>query len=249
MKHLLVTLFAAILYPCVVLAQVDSDELQRIHLHDGSVFIGKVVEENFFQVILVATTGDTLHINKGLISKKFEKKDEPKFFYSDVFFGSIDLNHNPDYGAAQIDLMAGYRIDERYSFGVGFGIHQDMLTAGGLFATNRYKVAYGTARRYFFLKKEIRPFVFTKAGHGFADNFTYGWEQNVHNGGFYSQTGIGLQFASRTKIRFFMSLSQHFQHTTGHQQSFINLPSNNPVNVAYDVWHSNVIFKIGMEFQ
>lgn len=233
----------------MVLGQNALSEERIIYLNDGSVLIGTTLEEDLNRIVLVVSTGDTLHIDKSLIRTRLKKIKATKFHYTKGIFASIDLNLLAVYNSNQIDLILGYRLNEKYALGIGVGAHTNSSNFNGIWPGNTFNPIYAYGRRYFALKMKNKPFIFMKAGYGFTRSPDFGWSntQIKNDGGLYAQPGIGLNFASRNKFRIIMSLSQYFQYSSGEQHSFDAF--NNPVEVNYSGIHSEFTFKIGIEFR
>lgn len=232
----------------LVLAQDDLSENRIIYLDDGSVLIGIVVEEELNQIVLVVITGDTLHIDKSLTREMIRKIKGPKFHYTYGLFASFDLDLLSGSDNHQVDLILGYRINEKYSVGIGVGSHTNNTYFNGLWTGNTFKPIYAYARRYIPLIMKNKPFIFMKAGYGFVRNSDFGWfNQFKYDGGAYAQPGIGLNFASRKKFRMIMSLSQYFQYSSGEQHSIDVF--GNLVDFEYSGIRSQFTFKIGIEFR
>ena len=228
-----------------------------INYEDGSVFVGNVVKANLYQFVLLASTGDSVHIEKSRILKMRILKNDVlvksrgKFHYKKGIFASFDLGILSNSG--QFDLLAGYRKNEKYSYGLGVGIHINETNISGFFVRNDFMPIYVYGRRYIG-KSNVGPFVFSKLGYGIP--YQTAVFDDDHSGGFFAQPGLGLHFASRSKFRFTMSLSQYIQYTTGNERfagfffdNFGNQIFNDTIDFDYSIWYTRVFLKVGIEFR
>lgn len=225
-------------------AQSGEPKLKTYYYEDGSVFIGTVLSENAQQIILKGSTGDTLHINKALLRTKATKVKPPKSFYSKGFFGSLNASIIP---AGQINLTLGHRINDKYSVGIGTGLHVYTHTQNGFFEDNSFLPVYIYGRRYLTSGKKVRPFVGLAVGYSFPLQDQFRPDGDEFNGGLYIQPELGLHFAGRRKSSFYMSIGQSFQQSSGSNSRddiFFN-----PVIIDYNRWYSRTTFKIGVEFK
>ena len=221
-----------------------------IQTFDGSVFIGSIVQETNTKLHFTILTGDTITLNKGLI-RKIRKTSEnilmhsrAKFHYTKGVFVNIQSGFGlDDNGSGQIDMTLGYRLNKRYSVGLGIGLsYYSTIFGGRWIETNSIPLfSYG---RYYPLDSKVRPYVDLRLGWGFPNRNAFGSD---HNGGVLMQPGIGIHFASKKNLRFLLSLSQVLQHTRG--DDFFIDPLGNPVSSDFSIWYNRTILKVGLEWR
>lgn len=230
-------------------AQADASKGSIVYNRDGSVFIGDLLEENSTQIVLFGSTGDTIHLDKDLIRRTLIGRTDiilhnrGKYHSTKGLFASAGGGIAATYeSSATLDFIVGYRKDEKFSFGAGIGYHLHETELGSNFLINKFAPAYIYGRRYLG-RSNAGPFVFSKLGYGFPIERGFNDE---YTGGVYAQPGLGLHFASRTDLKFIMSLSQYIQHSNGQRQRR-DLFSN-PVNIDYSIWYLRLMFNLTIEF-
>ena len=234
-------------------AQILDAKRVIISLHDGSVFIGRIVQEDELNMDLLVITQDTVHIQKGLIkdirrnSKDILIHSGGKMHYTGGPFFSINFGMGgnlADNPSADLDVIYGQRINKRWSVGggVALSLNSATLPSWQWITTHFMPVfAYG---RYYINDKKVRPFAHARLGYGFRTNIFWNDE---HTGGLHFQPGVGIHFASRKSSRFVISLSQMLQNTKGSTFNFDVF--SNPVNFNSNHWYNRTILKIGIEFK
>jgi len=233
-------------------AQILDANRVIISLHDGSVFIGTILQEDELNIDLMVITQDTVHIHKGLIrtihrnSKDILIHPGGKAHYIGGSFISTTLGWGGDFGdnpSADLDLIIGKRLNKRFSVGAGVALNANSAVIGNWnWIENHFMpvFAYG---RYYITDKKIRPFAFSRLGYGFRTNIFWNEE---HTGGVHIQPGVGIHFASRKSARFIITLSQMIQHTNGTRFNFDVF--SNPVSINYSHWYNRTMLKFGIEF-
>ena len=236
---------------CLLNGQVDAPKDRAIvYYRDGSVFIGRIVAEDVFALQLAISTGDTIRVELNEARKVLRSTRDilvasrGKFFYTKGMFTSFGLGGGGgDDTATLLDLMIGRRIDEKYSVAVGTGLHYYSFFFGNFWADTQFIPVYGYGR-YYLGRKNTRPFVFATAGYGFPSGTLF---FGNFAGGFQGRLGVGINWASRKKLRWLLTLSQTVQNVRG---SAANTdPFNNLVLYNYDLWLNRVVVKLGLEFR
>lgn len=237
-------LLTALLLCSTTYIEAQTKKSKTIYYDDGSVFVGNVISENDQQILLLATTGDTLHIDKNLIRGNRKKVRRPKFHYEKGPWAALNIGISPDF---QSDLLVGYRLNAKYSFALGTGIRDIYSEANGIWNNSVFVPIYAYGRRYFGLEKNARPFVGLVAGYSFPVNSGFSFNNHEFEGGATFEPGVGISFAARGKSRFVMSIGQNFQYSTGSNTETDIL--FNPIEIEYKRWYSRTVFKIGVEFR
>jgi len=256
MKATILSLFVLCLSIGQTLAQVKMPPETMIFYKDGSIFIGDIVEETTREITMVISTLDTVTLNKHFI-RRIKKAPQNiivhkngKYHYTKGVFASFDMG----YGLAenytfQADLTMGLRLNEKYSVGVGMGLHEydsffgvDNFLRSWTRNTFTPVYAYG---RYYPWKARWRPFADVKLGYGVP--LQSWWANGNRQGGPLLQPGIGVHFSSRKNFRLKISLSQTIQRAVG--TSFGQDSFNNEVRYDYRLWHNRTMLKLGWEFR
>ena len=235
-----------------ITAQITTENKAIINYYDGSVFVGYIVQEDAWQIKLVAVTRDTIHISKEFIKRILRNAENVllhqggKFHYRTGTFlsasGGVGLT---DDSSGDFELILGKRINTKLSVGIGGAIaNHANWDFNGLWLDNTFLPIFGYGR-YYLRDKKARVFAAASLGYGFAlDNLNFGGE---HTGGVYFQPAIGVHFASRKRARFILTLGQTLQHTKGTQFTWDNL--GNEIVFDYRFLFNRTMLKIGIEFK
>lgn len=218
---------------------------------DGSLFQGSIVSANQNKLQLKLTTGDTIHLNIGMIEKMINSdnhliKRRGKFHYRSGYFGYTSMaggSSNTD-GSFQFDVMAGYRLHERLSLGLGLGVDVHGLTLGNSWTTLNFNPVYSYSR-YYLNNRNWRLYTDTKLGYAIANNTDF---SDDHKGGLYFQPGIGFHIANKGKFKPHLSLSYLLLNAQGTSTDFTSW-FGGPVTHDFNVWYSRVMFKVAVEFK
>lgn len=224
-----------------------------VQYEDGSVFIGQIIQEGSLSMKMVLSTKDTISINKIYI-KRIRRTDKnislyngAKFHYTKGIFYSLqfggNVGDNVENETSQVDLIVGYRFNKKFAAGIGFGNSYNYTFSFGtdIDANATPVFAYG---RYYPIDKKIRPFIAGKIGWAFPSQEII---RGDHNGGFLIQPEIGVNFSSRRRIRFLISLGQQIQNISGELLDFD--PFGNRIESKYDLWFNRTVLKVGIEWK
>ncbi len=220
-----------------------------VQYNDGSVFIGDIVSEGTLNLKMILATNDTINLNKVNIEriKRGDKNisifEGAKFHYTKGFFMSLQLGGGFDNQTSQAVFIAGYRFNRKLAAGLGFGAGNNSTISFRTWIDASTIPVFAYARFYPF-DKRVKPFVASSLGYGFRDNNAFGAD---HTGGLFFQPEIGVNFASRRRLRFTLSIAQQLQHISG--SSFFFDQFSNPVTTNFNLWFNRTIFKIGIEWK
>ena len=228
----------------------ESRNMAIAYYKDGSVFIGPIVDEGAYSLSMVISTGDTILIDPGQIRKLLRGTDDiiirnrGRFFYTKGTFATFSLGvGGGDDNTSHLDLMIGRRLNEKVSLALGTGLHYNSFFFGNFWADSQFIPLYGYGR-YYMGRRNPRFFFYGSAGYGFpAGTLFFG----TFTGGVQAQAGVGVNWASRKKIRWLISLGQTFQHVRGTANSTDIF--SQPVVYDYNLWLNRIIFKLGIEFR
>ncbi len=224
-----------------------------IQYSDGSVFIGQIIYEGALDMKMVLTTQDTVTLNKVYI-KRIRRTDKnislynsAKFHYTKGVFYSLQfggsLVNDGSNSTGQIEAIIGYRFSKKLAAGIGIGSSiNSTFSFGTWIDANAIPVfAYG---RYYPIDKKVRPFVAGKLGWAFPDQNAFGGD---HQGGVLIQPEIGINFASRRRMRFLITLGQQIQNIRGENLDFDAF--GNRIESKYKLWFNRTVLKIGFEWK
>ena len=202
---------------------------------------------------MVLSTNDTITLNKVYI-KRIRRTDKnislfnsAKFHYTKGFFYSLQFGggftDEGNNGTSQADVIIGYRFNKKIAAGIGFGSsYNSTFSFGTWLETNSIPVfAYG---RYYPFDKKVRPFIASKIGWALPDQNAFGGD---HQGGILFQPEIGVNFASRRRMRFLITLGQQLQNIRGENLDFD--PFGNRIESKYNLWFNRTVLKIGFEWK
>lgn len=219
---------------------------KTFYYKDGSVFRGRVLYDNYKSVLLKLATGDTIELAKDQIVLRQVKIKKDKFHFNKGVFVSANLGISVE---PQVNLLIGYRLNEKYDLALGAGIHPLSRYTGGIYSLNTFYSLYAHGRKYFGREKSNRWYLFMNAGYSIGDNNDNGFfNDNIVKGGALFEPGLGIQFGSRKKIRYSLSLSQQFQYSSG-EINATDFLFNTNVNVKHSSWNSRTVLKFGINFK
>jgi len=224
-----------------------------VQYNDGSVFIGQIIYEGALDLKMILTTKDTINLHKVHI-KRIRRTDKnialfngAKFHYTKGLFYSLQLggggSDNANNVTNQTEVIIGYRFNKKVATGIGFGAsYNSTISFGDWLEANSLPVfAYG---RYYPFDKKVRPFIAGRLGWAFPNQDAFGGD---HRGGVLIQPEIGVNFASRRRMRFLLSIGQQIQNIRGENLNFD--PFFNPVTTKFNLWFNRTVFKIGFEWK
>lgn len=224
-----------------------------VQYNDGSVFIGNIVFEGTLQMKMALITNDTINLNKAYI-KRIKRGDKnislfesAKFHYTKGYFIALQIggmnSDNFNNETNEFTLIGGYRFSKKLAAGLGIGSGYNSTFSFGTWIDASTIPVFAYARYYPFDKK-IKPFIAGRLGWGFRDANNFGAD---HTGGIYFQPEIGINFASRKRIRFTLSLGQQIQHIKGSSVNFDQF--SNPITSNFNLWFNRTIFKVGIDWR
>lgn len=223
-----------------------------VHYNDGSIFVGRILEESTLEMELLLTTNDTITLNKAFIhrikrgNRNISLYGGAKFHYTKGVFVSLQIGGNitlQEESTDQVDLIVGYRFNKKWATGIGIGSsYNSSLDFGTTLDAGATPVfLYG---RYYPIDKKIKPFVAAKVGWGFPSQQEINGD---HQGGALFQPEIGVNFSSYKRIRVLVSLGQQLQNIRGDNLDFDSF--GNPIRSKFDLWFNRTVLKLGVEWK
>lgn len=250
MKKLFFLLFFVCCIKIYSQQEVEFDKA-IVHYKDGSVFIGNLVKQTPERVWVLLSTADTIRLQRSEIKKLKSSKDwiiyhKGRFHFTKGYFGQFHFGLAEDDQfniTTQINLIVGKRLDKKWSVGLGGGIETSDRKLGGDWVTHQFGTIFGYGR-YYLSDSRIRTYVDSRLGYGF--DISPSW-MDPHSGGINMMPGIGLHFASKKDIKWYLGLGRYIQYTSGNSR-FIG-PFGLPVETDYKLWYQRTMIRIGFEFK
>ena len=258
MKRYLVQVLI-VLVMILVISEVDAQRINQpseetvVYYKDGSIFKGKVIDEDPLHYVMVLSTLDTININKALIGRFSDARRmslfrRGKFHYKDGVYvymtGMLGGGANDTFTGIT-DLTLGYRTNPNQSIGIGAGLAVSDIILASTWMTHEFTTVFLYGRQYLG-KSKTRFYFDSRLGYGFARMAQDGFSDE-HNGGFHFQPGVGLHFASKSGLKRHIGLASFVQRTSG--QDATTGPFNQPIETDFKLWYSRTVFKIGMEIR
>lgn len=243
LKHFVFLLFFMALG---MTTQAQTTTQDVIHLQNGSIIKGKIIEYEPAGKIKIEITGGSILVYEGASVKKIEKEtiEAPATSNNGSGPNKPVVNHIPsnglhfgfgisnpvgavDFGGpdlgVQLDITAWYQLNNYFNVGGGIGITS--LTQYSFIPI------YASIRSYL-MKTSVSFYAEVNAGYsvGLVGGWTptwRGWRTNEQaQGGWYLRPAIGVRFASRKKLHVGLDFGYTLQWA---QYEFMDW-NNNPVS-------------------
>ena len=220
---------------------------------DGSVFVGKLLNDKKLSMQMVISTGDTINLRLVDI-KKIRHIDKDillfggvKYHYTNGLFFNLQIGsslEDVDNQTSQVDFIVGYRFNKKLAAGIGVGNSYNSTFSFGTWIDANAIPVFGYGRYYLPFDIKVRPFVSTKLGWSFPNQDAFNGD---HQGGVLFQPEIGVNFASRKKTRFIISIGQQLQNIKGDLLNFD--PFGNRIESKFNLWFNRTVLKFGIEWK
>ena len=215
MKYYLLITLLIILYLPETIGQSRSHK-ETIYCEDGSVFVGKVLEDKNYELIFkLQSTDDVITIDKHIITKRFNVENYfifkgGRYHKKHGSFSRLEytLGGNAIDATSQFGFMRGKLLSPRLGVGLGVGfsvnsainVTWNNLSYGELFLYSKYYL--NDNRRRLFVDGKIGAAVPLASDD---------WLR--YTAGPLVQPGIGIEFAGFKKIRWSFKISQFIQYS------------------------------------
>ncbi|MFK7809882.1 MAG: hypothetical protein AB8F74_18895 [Saprospiraceae bacterium] len=251
LKRALIVIILLICYQ-VADAQHKNDV---VFLKDGSIYKGEIIEENDAYIYMVVIDGQTIGIPQEEIRRSRVMRAERYLFHKGGryhkkkgIFWNVQMGGNvfSEGTSEHVNFTLGYRFNQRWSAGAGFGSELHSTNVAGFQVETQFSsfFVYG---RYYLGDNRRRPYVYSRLGYGAGPGSSSEFNSGRHSGGFQAQSGLGIHFASRKSSKFIIGLGFHTQYTNG-EQFFLN-DFGGEIKVEYDnLWLNHLALKFGIEF-
>lgn len=242
---------------CLILSSVQlsaqSSEPRKIHLKDGSILVGYVIEDNDYHVKLVMETGDTLTVGyKNIVTEseirvaRKKTRVRPVHKYDGVFvtagYQRFLMNDQPHTAS----FIAGKRINCQTNVGIelGYRWHQEFI--GGAFIEPQYATAAIYARRYILDVGIPRIFIDGSVGYAVPTNSIDGFIVNFdYDGGILASLSGGAHIALRGPLSFVIKGGVTYSQTSG---LIISEGGGNTFRTNYSKDYLVPFVNVGLEF-
>lgn len=238
-----------------VLSQ-GADKQTKVHLKDGSILIGEIVEDTDYYIKLATTSFDTIEIGYKFILgfdddikyQKIRNVKTPIVIKEDGLFLTASLGlieqRGGDFDGVRASVTAGKRMTKRLNLGLEIGRQNHVFISNVAYGESSF-FTVGLYGKYFLSTKPNRWFIDASVGYGLPltedDFFEF---SHSYNGGTNAQFNAGRQWSLNNKFSLFFSGGLGYQHVTG--DIFTNW--NGPVSTSYRKEFLYPTFSIGVEF-
>ncbi len=243
-----------IIFSFLALSLIAQKDIGRsvIYTNDGSVYVGEIVSENILDIKMVIGTMDTITIDKRSVKKMSSPPqdiimyEKGKYHRTGGLFYSFHLLSgvgNDENATANLSFIIGKRLNEKWHLGLGYGISSSTVELPGFFweqHTFQNIFAYG---RYNIKQSKVMLFADTSLGVGIAGDQQW---RGSYTSGVYFQPGIGIEFASRKKLKWSIKLSQYMQNTSGVSTFEDNF--NSQAVYSYNQFYNRTLLGVGLTF-
>jgi hypothetical protein len=215
MKYLITLLILA----CA--SSVPAQDLIRdvVYLNNGSIIRGNIIEITGNKTLKIESCENILVFDMSEIQKITREEYEPvrtaDLLKTDGYINITSFGvlagpvENSGKAPLSIETVNAYRLNSRYSFGIGIGMELFEKAHVPLFLDCRYLL----------MKRNVSPFILIKGGYalpvgGDSETDTYTYQEQYSKGGPLMGTGAGLQFRLNEHNLIIMSLSYRYQQLT-----------------------------------
>ncbi len=155
-------------------------------LYDGSILLGELVSFNESPYKLKILTGDTVTINPRVTKRIYLPEEinlygKGRYSYKKGISGSISFGGSPQH--TNVDFKGSYLFRNKFSFGAGFGFHNNYFTIRTISSSHFGNVSsrtYFLTGQYYFTDKSRRIYATGKSG--FADHKETREIPTIYNG-------------------------------------------------------------------
>ncbi len=226
MNTLSITTLFILLISCSIAATSQKVLISEVHLKDGSVLKGQIIEDSDYYIRIYIPTLDTIQIGYKNIDyigappkRAFAGKNRDRIVIKDkgwmmVVSNGYNYLRESDKWQYAPEFIIGNRLGKKINVGLSLGYtkFQYLSTVAG--ATNKI-VALSGYGRYYFLKKK-RVFVDGQVGYGFAlaEESNEGY-LHQYKGGLHTKAGIGYHFHTNSDIAFLLRAGMGYQRVSG----------------------------------
>ncbi len=243
----------------VVLSHCSAQVLENtsiLHLRNGAKYIG-VVDHRANAIVLdggVVVKYDPLQIRRLYLPEDVIVYRNGKFHHAKGLYGLFDFGFALDGSLySKVRFGLGLRLSKELSLGTSVSFNYNefytTLPASGQNFSELVVAANTTSitadARYFLNDWKVRSYLYGSLGYGFA--VANEWDNlETQSGGLHAEGGVGVQFASRKKTRYFLQVGQYVQKFSG--ASGMN---ENPLEPVFDleIWFKHVGLTAGFTFK
>ena len=223
-----------------------------VYADDGSVYVGEILSENILDIKMVIGTLDTIVLDKRSIKKM---NNPPKdmvmyqrgkyhrtggMFYSFALSSTVSGENE---GNGILNFIIGKRLNEKWHIGAGLGFSAGSVQLPGFVWVDHEFFNVSGYGRYNVTRNKV--ILFTDASLGIGLSTGDRW-RGSHTNGIYFQPGVGIEFASRKKLKWSIKLSQYMQNTSGTQTFPSNF--NTEATINYKQFYNRTMIGVGMTF-
>lgn len=216
-------------------------------LYDGTVAIGRLLNHNESPYKLKIITGDTLTIDPRVTTRIYLPQEinvygKGRYSYKNSLKGNFALGVSADH--VNFDFSCSYINNNKFSLGIGFGFHTNSFFIQTISSNHRGNVnsrTYFVNGQYFFMDRAQRLYATGKIG--FADH-RESRELPTLSNGIVLEGGLGIEFATKNRTKYFLELSQYTSNASG---VLVSNDVNALSDIEFDIWFNRIVFTMGMQ--
>jgi hypothetical protein len=248
MKLLLLPAFLII--SVSIFAQIQVRDV--IYLNNGSIIRGNIIEISDNKTLKIESCDNVLVFDMAEVQKVTKEEipfvqvaeniSKPDGYINITSFGVLSGNNESSMTAPaqfSFETVNAYRLNRKYSFGLGIGIDRFDKLHVPVFLDCRYQL----------LNRDISPVIILKGGYslpvGGENNSNYYYAENYSKGGPMLGAGAGLIFRINNHNLAAISLAYRYQQTVTTE-----VQRNNDMKWTYDhsVKYNRLEIKFGFYF-
>ncbi len=204
---------------CVLLSLSATGQHRKytVVLNDGSRLRGTIVGDSTDYLDLKITSPQVLRIGRSQVSSveavkyPIKKSMKTSGYYARFSTGFLSgKNESGNQSSLSFHLSNGYQFKNGFALGIGSGMEELGVVLVPLYADLRFTP----------LNSGLSPYVWLKAGHGFAitdqavNYVDDSSEDNNHEGGFLFNTGVGISMFSWKRTAVNVGIGYRYQKVT-----------------------------------
>ncbi len=216
-------------------------------LYDGTIAVGKLLSFNESTYKLKIITGDTLTIDPFITTKIYLPEEinlygKGRYSYKKGLKGSFAIGVSPEH--SNFDFSGSYILNSKFSFGGGFGFHNNSFsiqTVSSAHWGNIFSRTYFVNGQFFFTNRAQRIYATGKLGYS---DHRETRQLPILSDGIVLEGGVGLEFSSKNKVKYFIELSQYTSNAKG---ALVSNDVNALSDIEFDIWFHRIVFTMGIQ--
>lgn len=241
-----------LLFGATCLFAQDTSQHRVIHLNDGSVLSGEVIEDNEFLVKIVIETGDTLTIGYKFIDQsgrmRKKKATGPVTYKDNAAFLALGYKQLFDFQHTyELNIIGGYSLSPKWNIGLELGFMRRPDVIINTYIEPQF-LNIGGHIRYNLRVQNPRIFLGGQFGYGIVTNDvpSFGSMRSHIDGGIQGSAITGIHLASRGYARWLFFGGVNFSDSEGAISTFDQF--NGEVFIEYSKTYISPLLGVMLEF-